>query len=45
MKDPTNNSSWLSNKGKWQKKTGWEPRLKGWKNYLESHTTLKLNAI
>lgn len=45
MKDPANNYSLLSNKSKWQGKTGWEAQFKRWKNYLESHTTLELNAI
>lgn len=33
------------NKSRWGGQVGWGPRFKGWKSYLQNHTTLEFNAM
>ena len=33
------------NKSRWQGKEGWGNRFKGWKEYLQTHSTLEFNAM
>lgn len=33
------------NKSKWDGKAGWGPRFKGWKKYLQAHSSFEFNAM
>ena len=33
------------NKSKWDGKTGWGPRFKGWEEYLQTHSSFEFNAM
>lgn len=33
------------NKSKWEGKEGWGPRFEGWKEYLQTHSSLEYNAM